>query len=102
MQIRKTSYSDYGLTEDEVKYIKLFCKNATDEEVERIIKPAVNEIGDSYIEDKILKSLTTGMSHYIISKKEYLLLSDTDFYAYKRKAIEAVKRWMILYGILEV
>lgn len=101
LQIRKQSYADYGLSKAEIRRIKEFCLNANDNDRE-LIENALSELKNPYMERLVLRNLTTGESFEKIAKKEYILSSISDCYAYKRKGTEAIKRWMILYGIWEM
>lgn len=100
MRTREKSYSDYGITEDEVKYIKSFCKNASRIQKE-IIVHALSEI-DSYVAPYIFDSLVEDMSYEDICSRNYLFIGKGDFYGRRRQGMAAIKRWMILYGIWEM
>ena len=95
MRTRKKSYEDYGLTKDEIKDIKNFCMNADAEQKEDIIKVALSELSP-YIALKCLESLIKDKSYEDLCKYEYIFLGKADFYGYRRKGMEAIKRWMIL------
>ena len=97
MRTRQKTYSDYGISEEEVKYIKKFCQNANDEE-KRIIKTALSEL-NPYIAPFIYYSLVDNLSYEDICSKNYLYIGKGDFYGHRRQGMESIKRWMILYGI---
>ena len=100
MRTREKSYSDYGITEDEVRYIKSFCQNADDEQ-KNIIRNALAEL-QPYIAPYVFYSLVDNLSYEDICAKNYLYIGKGDFYGHRRQGMAAIKRWMILYGIWEV
>ena len=97
MRTRNKSYSDYGITEEEKKYIFDFCRSADDKQ-KAIIKEALSEL-NPYISRYIYRSLVYNQSYDDICKEEYIFMRKEDFYGYRRKGMEAIKRYMLLYGI---
>ena len=61
MRKREMSYSDYGITEDEVRYIKSFCQNSNTEE-QHIIRTALCEL-NPYIAPYVFYSLVDNLSY---------------------------------------
>ena len=100
MRIREKTYNDYGITEDEKRYIMDFCRNANESE-KLLIKTALSEL-NPYISPYIFYSLVDNLSYDDICKREYIYMCCVDFYAYRRQGIAAIKRWMILNGIWEL
>lgn len=100
MRTREKSFEDYGMTKDEVEYVKKFCINSTAEQ-RQMIKNALSEISP-YIAEKCLESLVENKSFDDLCKEEYVYICKDDFYAYRRKGIEAIKRWMIWNNIWEM
>ena len=100
MRTREMSYSDYGITKDEVRYIKLFCQNADDEQ-KNLIKYALAEL-QPYIAPYVFYSLVDNLSYEDICAKNYLYIGKGDFYGHRRHGMASIKRWMILYGIWEM
>lgn len=94
MRTREKAYSDYGITEKEVRYIKDFCRNANDEERE-IIRNAISEM-QPYIAHYVYFSLVKNMSYEDICAKNYIFIGKGDFYGYRRKGMACIKRWLIL------
>lgn len=94
MRNRQKSYKDYGITKEEVKYIKDFCRQSTEEEKE-IIKSALSEVQE-YIAPYIYRSLVENLSYEDLCAKEYIFMCKDDFYARRRQGMECIKRWMIL------
>lgn len=88
------SYEDYGMTEDEVKYVIDFCRNSNDEE-KNIIKEALSTL-DPYIAPYVFYSLVDKKSYEKICKKDYLYIGKEDFYAHRRYGIYCIKDWMII------
>ena len=96
MRTREKSYYDYGLSEEEVYYIKNLCKNA-DEEQLNIIRNALSEL-QPYIAPYVYFSLVKNMSYEDICAKNYIFIGKGDFYGYRRKGMACIKRWLILYN----
>lgn len=94
MRTREKSYNDYGLSDEEVRYIKGFCRNA-EEEDKVIIINALSEL-QPYIAPYIYFSLVKNMSYEDICAKNYIFIGKGDFYGYRRKGMACIKRWMIL------
>ena len=101
MRTREKSYEDYGLTDDEVSYIKEFCFNSNKEQQEQIIKVALSELSP-YIAFKCLDSLINKKSYDDLCKEEYLFIGKGDFYGHRRQGMAAIKRWMQFYNIWEM
>lgn len=99
MRTREKSYKDYGLTLDEVAYIKDFCRNA-DEAQQGMIRNALAEI-QPYIAPFVFYSLVDNLSYEELNKHHYVYIGKGDFYGYRRQGMAAIKRWMILYGVWE-
>lgn len=100
MKKREMSYEDYGMTIEEVRQVKDFCRNSNEEE-KILIKNALAEL-DPYIAPYVYYSLVNKMSYDEMYQKNIIYKSKVDFYADRRKGIESIKRWMILYGIWEL
>jgi hypothetical protein len=100
MRTREKSYEDYGLTCEDVAYIKEFCRTA-DEEQQNLIRSALAEI-QPYIAPFVFYSLVQNLSYEQINKHSYIYIGKGDFYGYRRQGMAAIKRWMILYGVWEV
>lgn len=94
------SYEDYGMTDAEVRYVKEFCRNANEYE-KKIIKNALSEL-QPYIAPYVYYSLVDNISYDNMSKKKYIYIGKGDFYGHRRQGMDAIKRWMILYGIWEM
>ncbi len=97
MRTREKSYSDYGISTEEKEYILDFCRTAT-EANKAIIKSALSELSP-YVAPYIYVSLTEGMSYDKMIVKQEIYMSKEDFYGYRRKGIEAIKRHMLLLGV---
>ena len=96
MRTREKSYYDYGLSEEEVYYIKNLFRNA-DEEQLNIIRNALSEL-QPYIAPYVYFSLVKNMSYEDICAKNYIFIGKGDFYGYRRKGMACIKRWLILYN----
>lgn len=100
MRTREMSYEDYGITDEEKKYIIDFCRKA-DEKKKEFIKIALSEL-QPYIAPFVFYSLVDNLSYEDICAKNYLYIGKGDFYGHRRQGMAAIKRWMILYGIWEM
>lgn len=100
MRTREKSYEDYGMTIEEVRQVKDFCRNSNEEE-KILIKNALAEL-DPYIAPYVYYSLVDNVSYDIMSAKNYIYIGKGDFYGHRRQGMAAIKRWMILYGIWEM
>ena len=100
MRKREMSYSDCGITEEEVRYIKDFCYHAGEEQ-KNFIRYALAEL-QPYIAPYVFYSLVDNLSYEEICAKNYLYIGKVDFYGHRRQGMAAIKRWMILYGIWEM
>ena len=67
MRTRQKTYSDYGISDIEVKYIKEFCQKSNDEE-KHIIRTALSEL-NPYIAPYIFYSLVDNLSYEDICKR---------------------------------
>lgn len=102
MRTRNMSYKDYGITDSEMHYILDFCRKANNEQ-KLIIRNALAEL-QPYIAPYVYYSLVDNLSYDDICAREAkggscLFMGKGDFYGHRRKGMEAIKRWMILYGI---
>lgn len=100
MRTREKSYSDYGMTDEEARYIKDFCFHSNEEQ-KNLIRYALAEI-QPYVAPYVFYSLVDNLSYEDICAKNYLYIGKGDFYGYRRQGMAAIKRWMILYGIWEM
>ena len=100
MRTREKSYEDYGISEKEVMYILDFCRNATQDQ-KFLIKNALSEL-QPYIAPYVYFSLVDNLSYERMCQKDYIYMGKVDFYAYRRKGMAAIKRWMILYGMWQI
>ena len=98
MKTRNKSYTNYGITVDDKVKILEFCQNAETNTDKMIIRSALNELGAPYIALIIYEALTQGISYEKLDKKRGLVIGKEDFYGYRRKGMEAVKRYMQLTG----
>ncbi len=95
MRAREKSYADYGITGQEKDYIFEFLRKADETQKKQIIDVALSESGE-YLARHIYNSIAFKLSYEDICKKEYLYINKDDFYAHRRKAVEAIERWMKL------
>ena len=105
MRTRNKSYSDYGITSRDKRYILDFCQNSNEEQ-KNIIRNALTEL-PPYVAPYVYYSLIGHLSYDDLCAKEskngsYLFIGKGDFYGYRRKGMEAIKRWLILNGMWEV
>ncbi len=100
MRKRKMSYENYGMSKKEVRYIKDFCRNASEDE-KKFIKNALSEL-QPYIEPYVYYSLVNNVSYDIMSAKNYIYIGKGDFYGHRRQGMDAIKQRMIDDGIWEM
>lgn len=100
MRVREKSYSDHGMTDEEVRHIYDYCREATEAEI-KIIKQALAEL-QPYLQKPIFDSLVNNMSYEDLCAKEYLYIGKGDFYGHRREGMAAIKRWLILYNLWEI
>lgn len=100
MRTRNMSYSDYGISDNEMHYILDFCRNSNEDQ-KAIIKNALAEL-QPYIAPYVYYSIVDNMSYEDICAKDYIYMSKGDFYGHRRKGMDAIKRWMILYNLWEI
>lgn len=96
MRTRRTSYKDYGISDEEVEYIIKFCLNSNDEEKE-LIKEALSKL-NPYISPIIFQSLVSKKSYEKLCQKDYLYIGKEDFYGYRRLGIYHIKDWLKLHN----
>lgn len=97
MRTRLMKYIDHDITDEDKIKILNFCSFAGEEE-KSLIKTALSEL-PPYISPYVFRSLTENMSYDDICKQDYIYMSCGDFYAYRRKGMGAIKRWMMIYNI---
>ncbi len=97
MRKRDMSYEDYGITNNEKKFVFEFCLKSNDEEKE-FIKVALSRL-NPYISPFVFKSMVENMSYEDIDKVIYLYCTKKDFYAERRYGVYCIKDWMMLNGI---
>lgn len=100
MRTREKSYSDYGITDEEVRYIKEFCWKSNEQQKE-LIRSALTEL-QPYIAPYVYYSLVNNLSYEDICAKDYLYIGKGDFYGHRRQGMAAIKRWMILYNVWQI
>ncbi len=100
MRKRKMSYSDYGMTSEEVKYVNNICRNPSENE-NLIIDTALTEI-NPYIAPYVKKHLFEKKSYEKLCGENYIFLGKGDFYGECRYVVAAIKRWMIWYRVWEM
>lgn len=96
MRTRNKNYSDYGMTDQEKDQILAFCRDAGEEDRE-IIFFALKEL-PPYMVPYIFMSLVDGKSYEKLDAQYGMAMSKEDFYGYRRKGIEAVKRYLLMCG----
>lgn len=100
IRTRNMGYNDYGVTDEEKEAVIAYCRS--DHELkEQIISCAMLE-QDPYIAQFLILSITQGQSYEKLYAKYEIAVTKDDFYAYRRKAIADIKRFMLWYGQLHV
>ena len=99
MRTREKSYRDYGISKDDKNRILTFCRHAEESKYDKmIVKGALAEIASAYVALILYEALTEGLSYERLDERRGLLIGKEDFYGYRRKGIEAIKRYMQLTG----
>lgn len=98
IRTRNMGYKDYGVTDEEKEVVIAYCRS-DDESKEQIISCAMSEL-DPYIAQFLIMNITQGISYEKLYAKYDIAISKEDFYAYRRKAVAAIKRYMLLFGHL--
>ena len=97
MRTRKKKFSDYGMTPEEGKKVKEYCRYLDSSKQRLLLETAIAAapgIGLS-----IYKSLTMGVGYYQLLQTECdLPASSDDFYAYKRKTIAEFYKKLVEMG----
>lgn len=99
MRTRNKNYTNYGITKDDKNKILRFCRNANKNKQDKmIVKSALSEIASAYTALMLYEALTEGLSYEKLDEKRGLVIGKEDFYGYRRKGMEAIKRYMQLTG----
>jgi|GEM_PF-684693 len=99
MRTRNKTYTDYGISKDDKSKILLFCRRAKGNKQDKmIIKSALAEIASAYTALMVYEALTEGLSYEKLDEKRGLVIGKEDFYGYRRKGMESIKRYMQLTG----
>lgn len=97
MRTREKSYRDYGVSKEDKNRILTFCRHAEESKLDKmIVKSALGEIASAYVALVLYEALTQGLSYEKLDERRGLAIGKEDFYGYRRKGIEAIKRYMIL------
>ena len=89
-------YKDYGVTDNEKEAIIAYCRSDS-ELKQQVITCAMSEL-DPYIAQLLILNITQGTSYEKLCDKYDVAIAKEDFYAYRRKAVAAIKRYMLLFG----
>lgn len=99
MRTRNKTYTSYGITKDDKNKILRFCRHANENKQDKmIVKSALSEIASAYTALMLYEALTEGLSYEKLDEKRGLVIGKEDFYGYRRKGMEAIKRYMQLTG----
>lgn len=93
MTIRDTYFRDYGLTEESVRRIEMYCRNAKDYDQDLVLQAARSVYPE--IAKYLFFSLTTGIGYDRMGK---IPMQRKDFQGYRRKTIETFYRLMLEHG----
>lgn len=96
IRTRNKGYKDYGVTDEEKEVVIAYCRS-DNESKEQVISCAMSEL-DPYIAQFLILNITQGISYEKIEEKYDIAIAREDFYAYRRKAVAAIKRYMLLFG----
>lgn len=93
MKTRKMGYSDYGFAPGEEKKLIKYCRRSDFAE-SLLLKDACRDSNEC-IADNLFFSIVYGMSYNKLTCKNYIPLSEVDFYAYRRKALGLFRKGLI-------
>ena len=83
MRTRDKSYSDYGLSKHEVKYLLKLCKDLS-------LRSSLNESAKEVYPEialELANSLAFGWSWESMNAKNYIPIDENSFYGYRRKTL---------------
>lgn len=92
--VRRTSYKDYGLTEQEARFLLAYCKS---DKADRKIIMECAAYSNSNIAYYLFKSVVENRSY---DRLGYVPITKGDFYAYRRKLLAELKDKLITSGQL--
>ena len=99
MRTRNKTYTSYGISKDDKNKILTFCRHAKEKKQDMmIVKSALAEITSAYTALMIYRALTEGLSYEKLDERYGLVIGKDDFYGYRRKGMESIKRYMQLTG----
>lgn len=96
MRNRDKTYTDYGITQNEVKLIKEYCQTANVEDRLILLQCAISSAPG--LEVEIYESLVENIGYDKLSKRRNIPIKRDDFYGYQRKVIDEYRRLLILFG----
>ncbi len=97
MRTRKKKFSDYGMTPEEGKKVKEYCRHMDSDRQRLLLETAIAAAPGIGI--SVYKSLIMGVGYYQLLHEEYdLPASSDDFYAYKRKTIAEFYKKLVEMG----
>lgn len=96
MRTRRTYYEHYGIDKDEVKYLKTYCCNLNETDLE--ILQQVSAIPNDFFAEKVYRSLTERLSFEDLDKEEYMPVGKEDFYGYQRLCLAWFRKIMFWFG----
>lgn len=91
MDIRETYFRDYGMSENDVKKVKEWCKKADPDDKLDIIYRSCRKANPALM-DYLMYSMVTGAGYDALSRSTYIPIQKGDFYGYQRKAYEEIFR----------
>ena len=80
MRIRNRTWSDYGITREQVRELKNYCRSAIDTS---LIEEAARRANKSIVKE-LVDSLTRGLSYSKLTIDGYVPIGQKDFYGYKK------------------
>ena len=94
MAVRDTYMKDYGISKQRREELENFCKNATGQKQELVLRMAQ----DSYspIAAQLFASLTVGVGYDRQAKCQWLPMQRKDFQGYRRKTLKLIHDFLIM------
>lgn len=96
MRTRQKGYADYGISEQEVKLLKEWCKKADFHEEFLLFESA--RMANSEIFNDIYFSIVKGLSYEKMDTKTGQYIGKGDFYGWQRKTLAIFREALIECG----
>lgn len=97
LDIRKMGYRDYYLSQEDIKKVFDYCRNAEGKTEEGYVKCILEGINPG-IAESLYSSIVHNKSYTKIYKRNYIPMCEKSFYDWRRKAIYELYSFITLLG----